>query len=315
MASEALFQALAEALSKPSKNYQALQTAFQIPDAGIKGYREGAGLADEIRKRDLQRQTLSQVLGGRVIPGLESFKDTPVEAANAIEPFAKFKDKPSPFDGLVPVVTQDEALKQGHINPKAKIINTSPNDRNNRQEVQNLRQQYLRESKEFSDISNRISNVFAGAKDPSAAGDLSLIFSYMKMLDPTSVVREGEFATAANSGSVPDRLTAQYNKILNGERLAPQMRADFVKRSEDIYKAQQINQKQRANEFSRIAAQRGVDPRDVVVDMTIPVPAEFSGISSGEDAAAIAWLEANPNAPEANAVRAKLKSKGVQGGL
>lgn len=73
--SEALFSALAEALSKPSKNYQALQTAFQIPDAGIRGYREGAGLADEIFKRNLQKQTLSQALGNNVPEPVRPYGD------------------------------------------------------------------------------------------------------------------------------------------------------------------------------------------------------------------------------------------------
>lgn len=83
MASEALFQALAEALSKPPKNYQALQTAFQIPEAGIKGYKEGADLADEIRKRKLNQSTLSEVLGGNV-RGLEEFGNTPFSSVKEI---------------------------------------------------------------------------------------------------------------------------------------------------------------------------------------------------------------------------------------
>ena len=37
------------------------------------------------------------------------------------------------------------------------------------------------------------------SRDNSGQGDLSMIFAFMKMLDPTSVVREGEFATAANA--------------------------------------------------------------------------------------------------------------------
>ena len=38
---------------------------------------------------------------------------------------------------------------------------------------------------------------------PDAAGDMALIFSYMKMLDPNSTVREGEYATAQDAGSIP----------------------------------------------------------------------------------------------------------------
>ena len=37
----------------------------------------------------------------------------------------------------------------------------------------------------------------------NAAGDMALIFSYMKMLDPNSTVREGEYATAEAAAGVP----------------------------------------------------------------------------------------------------------------
>ena len=47
----------------------------------------------------------------------------------------------------------------------------------------------------------------------TAAGDLSLIFKYMKMLDPGSTVREGEFANAENAKGIEDSLRALYNKI------------------------------------------------------------------------------------------------------
>lgn len=71
--------------------------------------------------------------------------------------------------------------------------------------------------------------------DSTAAGDLSLIFNYMKMLDPGSVVREGEFANAQNAGSVPQRIFAQYNRVLEGTRLTDTQRLDFKKQSENIY--------------------------------------------------------------------------------
>ena len=56
---------------------------------------------------------------------------------------------------------------------------------------------------------------------------ISLIFGFMKMLDPGSVVREGEFATAQNAASIPDRIRNAYNRALEGTRLNPQQREMF----------------------------------------------------------------------------------------
>lgn len=69
----------------------------------------------------------------------------------------------------------------------------------------------------------------------SAAGDISLIFAFMKMLDPGSTVREGEFATAQNSGSVNENIWASYNKAVTGERLVPSRRADFKGQAKAIF--------------------------------------------------------------------------------
>jgi hypothetical protein len=75
-----------------------------------------------------------------------------------------------------------------------------------------------------------IVNAFENLKSTpqSAAGDISFIYQYMKMLDPGSVVREGEFATAQNAAGVPDRILNVYNRALRGERLNPKQRQDFL---------------------------------------------------------------------------------------
>jgi hypothetical protein len=78
--------------------------------------------------------------------------------------------------------------------------------------------------------------VRSGAQLDSAQGDISLVFGFMKMLDPTSVVREGEFATAQNSGGIPDTVVNAYNKAMNGERLTPSQRQQFVQAAASQYK-------------------------------------------------------------------------------
>jgi hypothetical protein len=93
----------------------------------------------------------------------------------------------------------------------------------------------LPQVKEFATRSAGLGTVLASASDPSPAGDISLIFAYMKMLDPNSVVREGEFATAQNAGSIPQTVLAKYNQALQGTRLADSVRRDFVDRAQRIY--------------------------------------------------------------------------------
>lgn len=131
----------------------------------------------------------------------------------------------------------------------------------------NLRGEFTKSSGEFVKVRDSFARIQSSAEDPSAAGDLSLIFNYMKMLDPGSVVRESEFATAANSAGVPDRIRKQYNNILRGERLAPNTRADFVDRATRLWGRQELQHEQRKKTFTNLSVRAGVDPKDVVINV------------------------------------------------
>jgi hypothetical protein len=125
-------------------------------------------------------------------------------------------------------------------------------------------------SKPFADVRDAMGRIRASASNPSAAGDLALIFNYMKVLDPGSTVREGEFATAQNSAGIPERLRAQYNKVISGERLGDDQRKDFVDRAEGLYGSQLSIQKRQEDEYRRLAKGRGANPENVVIDRALP---------------------------------------------
>jgi len=132
-----------------------------------------------------------------------------------------------------------------------------------------LRKEFTRGAKTFVDVRDAYSRIQASAEEPSAAGDLAMIFNYMKMLDPESVVREGEFATAANAGGVPDQVKASYNKILSGKRLSERQRADFTNRADKLYERQLQAHDKLVHEYSRLADAYGIEPANVIVDYVL----------------------------------------------
>lgn len=124
-------------------------------------------------------------------------------------------------------------------------------------------------------VANSYGAVISAANDPSAAGDLSMIFAYMKILDPGSVVRESEFATAQNAANVPERIRAAYNRALkDGTRLTPEMRADFIATARRIAQQRQRQLNPILNRYRRRASGVGLDPSLVVFD-----PFEEAGLS------------------------------------
>ena len=89
--------------------------------------------------------------------------------------------------------------------------------------------------KDFNTATSQYEKLLTSSERETAAGDMSMIFTYMKILDPTSVVREGEQATASNAAGVPDRVRNFYNKTITGQKLTTKQRADFVQTGTQLY--------------------------------------------------------------------------------
>ena len=97
-----------------------------------------------------------------------------------------------------------------------------------------LRDDFESQNKTYFQYESSLDKVLSARND--GPGDLSLIFAYMKMLDPGSVVREGEFANAEKAGGVSEQVRTLYNKVVDGERLSPDQRARFRNQALDIFK-------------------------------------------------------------------------------
>jgi hypothetical protein len=128
----------------------------------------------------------------------------------------------------------------------------------------------------YASINNLVSS------PASAAGDISLIFAYMKILDPTSVVREQEQANAQNAAGVPDQIRNTYNQLLTGQRLNPRQRQDFANQARSLYQTRERQFTRDAEEYRRLAEDYGYDPSRVVLDdQTFDDAAPGSGGGAG----------------------------------
>lgn len=124
-----------------------------------------------------------------------------------------------------------------------------------------MRDEYYKRTGVYQDVKNSYQRVLASKND--AAGDLALIFGYMKMLDPGSVVREGEFANAQNAAGVPERILNIYNKAARGERLTEGQRKMFKGQAEAIYKATSKQEEETRKGIERIAKGYGLNTENV----------------------------------------------------
>ena len=131
-----------------------------------------------------------------------------------------------------------------------------------------MRKEFDGLTKDFRQVRDSYNRIQASSEDPTPAGDLSLIFNYMKMLDPGSVVRESEFAVAANAAPLLTRYGLDPEKlkgVWQGQKLTPEQRADFLSRAESLYGEQDQTFQTLADQYTATAARNGLDPANIIL--------------------------------------------------
>jgi hypothetical protein len=131
-----------------------------------------------------------------------------------------------------------------------------------------FRKEYNDQTQVFREVRSAFDRV--NASQDNAVGDLSLIFGYMKMLDPGSVVREGEFATAQNAAGVPDRVMNLYNRILSGERLNKDQREAFKGQAAGLMTAAQKQEQIVRAGIERMATGYGLNTKNIFYEPAGP---------------------------------------------
>lgn len=236
--------------------------------AGPKQALESADQMDlELTDPGAERAQLGKALAGQV--GNFLFDPGSRTSDEEFRPPSMFGGffKPTPDDQLKLQKLQGKEPIDATEIAKAQIKATSELAKRGNLKPSDVFSAFQKASLPFVSVRDAHNRVEASAKDPSAAGDLALIFNFMKVLDPGSTVREGEFATAQNSAGVPSRLRAQFNATLNGKRLAKDQRADFLNRSRRLFKASENQFTKTSKQFENIARQNGIDPQNVMFDV------------------------------------------------
>lgn len=146
-----------------------------------------------------------------------------------------------------------------------------------------LRETYIKQAKPFEDLRINYQRIQAANQDNTGASDIAMVYSFMKMLDPTSVVREGEFATAQNAGGIPDQIKSLYNRAISGERLSPEVRNDFMQQAARQYEQQFGSYQQIQGTFRALAEQYGINPDRVAPDLSYGIQPQPQGSPLNND--------------------------------
>jgi hypothetical protein len=217
-----------------SQTAQGVQSAYNIMNAAI--------------QQDIENQKLDRE------HQLIVAKESRSRAQDAIDKYSKLAMKPETKAKLMELkqkLEQDknllEAAKQKEFTKKlllngistGKIQHIKPwmrdflYNKEQQKEQFKLRQDYDKEVKDTKaapivSAYRKLHSLVHNNPTPGGPGDIAIVFSFMKMLDPNSVVREGEFKTAETATPRAVQFARAWNKFFNGGRFVEADRKRFV---------------------------------------------------------------------------------------
>jgi hypothetical protein len=118
--------------------------------------------------------------------------------------------------------------------------------------------------KSANEMQTAFGMIEAAYQRPSAANDLAMATKYMKILDPTSVVRESEFALAVNATGLLDKVQNYAAQITEGKKLNPAQRKDFYDSAKAINDAFQKQRAEVDRQYSEMTEGYGLNPKNVI---------------------------------------------------
>jgi len=117
--------------------------------------------------------------------------------------------------------------------------------------------------KGHQEIKSAWNTINVGLKQASPAGDLAAATKFMKLLDPTSVVRESELLLAMKASGALDRLYNYAQMRANGTLLTPTQRGDFKKLADEFYQTAANQYNSKYGEYADIAKRNNLNPLDI----------------------------------------------------
>jgi hypothetical protein len=202
----------------------------------------------------------------------------------------KSAEKPSvDFDALIgrakaisamDVVQELEEMKENRAALKRDALSRGVSERQLEAEDK-LIGEFDRSSEKMLSAQDSMTKVVQLSKGESGFDDIALIFAFMKMHDPDSVVRETEFGTVEATGPISAFATQIIENFNSSRRLTKAQRQEILNTTKGVYDGQVALHEKRLSQFQKRAKKRGLDV-DIFSDYTF-VPGLDDDSSSSDE--------------------------------
>lgn len=178
-------------------------------------------------------------------------------------------------------------------------------------EVASLRKEFNTEARPYKTINDALQIIERlGTKENPTPQDVqALIYAFVKVQDPTSVVRESEYANAANAIALADKLGSLQELYIQGKRLSQTQRKDMVETARVLREEAMSRYGALADSYESTATSFGMKP-----ELVVPNRLDRTGKESGGKKTPDEWLDANPQGKNESDAAYKARYKAATGG-
>ena len=114
------------------------------------------------------------------------------------------------------------------------------------------------------DTATAYQTMYNAATNPTQKGDTTMLYTFFKVLDPQSTVREGEIEMIKQSRSIPEKFKGMAIKLASGETLLESERADLLNQAYQYVANQQRGVTETIDMYKGYAKSFGLDPNKAV---------------------------------------------------
>ena len=127
----------------------------------------------------------------------------------------------------------------------------------------------LPQVKSWNIVEPKLISAREAAKDTSGGSDLNMIYALGTVLDPNSVVREGELHLASDTGSLGQKIAGYYKSVNQGGKLTPEVKQDLLRQIESRTFAQRQQYEAAKKKYTEIAKKNDLDPNDLFIGTVV----------------------------------------------
>lgn len=164
------------------------------------------------------------------------------------------------------VVAQGENRGLSPVQQRSEDRDQRVQDRQYRQDSRQLRRDFEGQPdvKNYEEVRSAYNRLQALTRSGSATDDTAVGFEFMKMLDPTSVVRESEYALVGQSQGIGGQALVALQRLSTGQRLTPELRRNLVDTAGRVFQGRQARYNELVQQYRGYAQEDGFDPNRVV---------------------------------------------------